>query len=215
MTQLKGIVQTGQGELLDNIQITVKHAGDDSVFSAVTNATGQFDVNVPVGHYTVIATAPGFATTSASVNVVSGQAATVRLFLGGPVPVGEPRTGASAVPAVATRALAQDSLADVPIPTKGAVVVAGEFPGGAELVSWLNAQAARKISLQAILTTGTYGNLFVWISSALPDKFLVFPANTINNPADLQSVIDVNPKITVIGFVWTLHGRFLVLRSNP
>ena len=72
---VRGVVHDPQHHPIDGALITIRAAGSGYQREAKTSGAGEFSFNaVPLGQYSVVVQAPGFATQSQALNVVSGSA---------------------------------------------------------------------------------------------------------------------------------------------
>ena len=80
-TGLSGVVKDVQGGAIPGAKVTVKQTGG-STFNATTNAQGAYVVpSLTAAEYTIVATAPGFASVEKKVLLLVGQLAQIDIAL--------------------------------------------------------------------------------------------------------------------------------------
>ena len=159
---IRGIVTDSTGAVVPNAQIKVTNTATGDTKTATTGTSGSYRVSLLIpGTYTVVATAPGFGSTSGNVSVAAGNVTTddVKLTVGQSSTVVEVSAGTISVNtenADVTTAFTSEQIQALPNPGNDLTFVAQTAPG-------------------SVMNTGTaaggYGNFSSFGISGLSNMF--------------------------------------------
>jgi len=201
-TQLTGSVVISvvdsAGAAVPHAAVKIANVNTGVIRSTFTDETGELRVaQLPPGNYQVVVSLSGFAEARQDfgVSVGAAQRITVRLAMGGPVPGGEPSSGA--VP---------DSAAT------GVVVLEKQFSDDLSLQDWLNQQVANNVSLVAIVPQQDKKTLFVMAKAGVraPANFVVSVDKAVQAD-DLQRRIRSHPDQTFVGIHRLSSNTYLMV----
>lgn len=197
---IKGKVTDETGAVIPGARITIVNRERGIQQTVTTDATGSFLLrDLPVGTYEVRVSSAGFSEVRRVVEVRLGESSSVSVMFagGGPVPEGEPEPESEPE----SHPDRQPERPSEPEPGSTEVsqppsVVEKAFENDIELQRWLNEQAEKKQSLQAIIPVGGKTSLFVF--TTVPENrsiaYLVLGVSEPLSSARLQARLELQGK---------------------
>jgi len=206
-TALSGRVTDDTGAVVPGAKITIVSRDGRFRRTVITGPTGSYRIpRVPVGTYRVTASLPGFSAEQRTIEVRPATSAEADfVFMGGPVPEGEPTPEPDVPEPERGAETSPDTAVTHPEETTsggGLIEVAREtLHSDIELQKRLNARAQEGMFLRAVVPIEDGTSLFVY-ESADPESatvHLVLPVNQAPDPAGLKDRIELHQGKQFVG----------------